>query len=79
VAMGGWGVHRRADLAHVAFLAGAAAAFPSFIDRRITKHTGNKESGARRQHDLSIGPITGGFGPPAPAFRRPTPHPHPIY
>jgi hypothetical protein len=27
-------------------LAGAAAALPSFIDRRITKHTGNKENGA---------------------------------
>jgi hypothetical protein len=33
-------------LAPVAFLAGAAAALPSFIDRRITKHTGNKENGA---------------------------------
>jgi hypothetical protein len=46
VAMGGWGMHQWADLAPVAFLAGAAAALPSFIDRRNTKHTGNKESGA---------------------------------
>jgi hypothetical protein len=35
-----------ADLTPVAFLAGAAAALPSFIDRRITKHTGNKQNGA---------------------------------
>jgi hypothetical protein len=39
VAMGGWGVRHWADLAPVAFLAGAAAALPSFIDRRITKQT----------------------------------------
>jgi hypothetical protein len=46
VAMGGWGMRQWADLAPVAFLAGAAAALPcSFIDRRITKHAG-KENGA---------------------------------
>jgi hypothetical protein len=39
VAMGGWGIRQWADLAPVAFLAGAAAALPSFIDRRITKQT----------------------------------------
>jgi hypothetical protein len=33
------------DLAPVAFLAEVAAAIPSFIDRRITKHTGNKAAG----------------------------------
>ena len=46
VVMGGWGMRQWADLAPVAFLAGAAAALPSFIDRRIAKHTGNKENGA---------------------------------
>jgi hypothetical protein len=55
VDMGGWGMRQWADLAPVAFLAGAAAALPSFIDRRITKHTGNKESGAGKGRDRGSG------------------------
>jgi hypothetical protein len=39
VAMGGWGVRQWADLAPVAFLAGAAAALPSFGGNHITKST----------------------------------------
>jgi hypothetical protein len=45
-----WGMRHWADLAPVAFLAGAAATLPSFIDRRITKRTGNNEPPHHQTH-----------------------------
>jgi hypothetical protein len=53
--MGGWGMRQWEDLAPVAFLAGAAAALPSFIDRRITKRKGNKENGAGKGRGMGCG------------------------
>jgi hypothetical protein len=44
--MGGWGMRQWADLAPVAFLAGAAAVLPSFIGRRITKAKAGAEEAA---------------------------------
>jgi len=37
VAKGGWGIRKWTDLAPIAFLAGAAAALPAFVDRRVLK------------------------------------------
>jgi hypothetical protein len=48
-------MRRWEDLAPVVFLAGAAAALPSFIDRRITKHTGSKENNAGKGSDRGSG------------------------